>query len=236
MSANTLDTAILLFSRSAAGESVAKPWVPNANKLNRTLNADLIKHTRQLAQHSGLPVILISEQQQKGNSFGERFSNALEQVFDKGYSKVIAIGNDCPGLLERDLRLAAKSLDWRSMVIGPAKDGGAYLIGLRRDAFDAKSFTEIPWQTQRVFQELIEWCSGDCALLDVKSDLDSSIDLRHALHITGLPVHLRRKIIAILNCTFTQIFPSVEEHPKVVSIDNNVPRGPPLFHFHFILS
>ncbi len=233
MSPNACDTAILLFSRSAAEESVAKPLLAHAKKMNRALSADLIRHVRRLSRHSGLPVFFISEQQQQGVTFGERFSNAFRQVFDKGFSKVIAIGNDCPGLCTKDLCDTAEKLCRHTMVVGPATDGGAYLIGLHKDTFDAESFSAIRWQTTSVFEDLIQWHTGDFTCLDIKSDLDSETDLKQALlhHIFSL--RLGARILALLQSFSARVFPANAAFYYLFSPDCPSSRGPPGLSFHF---
>jgi uncharacterized protein len=233
LSPDTCSTAILLFSRTAAEESVSKPLVRRAKKLNRILSARLIRQTHRLATDSGLPVFFISEKQQQGGTFGERFAHAFQQVFDQGYARVIGIGNDCPALRAKDLNVAADQLNAHSMVIGPAKDGGVYLIGLQKDHFDAVSFAAIRWQTASVLEDLAQWQHDDFASLDTKFDLDSEDDLRCALQCRVFSQRLSAWILAVLNFCYKSFFPSGEVLSDTFSPGSSTSRGPPSLTFSF---
>jgi rSAM/selenodomain-associated transferase 1 len=86
---------------------------------------------------------------QVGDCLGERLSHAFEWAFAGGASRVVAIGTDCIEL-SRDLIAEAFDLLARNAaVLGPATDGGYYLIGLSRPLPDI--FREIPWSTDQTF-------------------------------------------------------------------------------------
>ena len=95
-----------------------------------------------MAEASGLPVHYILDDQQVGRSFAERFTNAFQQLFRQGYDKVIAIGNDHPGLTSGHLQTAAWELAEYDHVLGPSTDGGFYLIGVWQ-----KRFQQLPFET-----------------------------------------------------------------------------------------
>ncbi|MDH5609952.1 MAG: DUF2064 domain-containing protein, partial [Cyclobacteriaceae bacterium] len=124
------DTAILFFSREMEQEARVKEL---ATRHNRHVCQTLIRSSLQTAHASHLPVITCY--QQSGNSFGERFVNALEQAFAQGYQYVIAIGNDSPLLTSQTLRTTASLLRENDLVLGPSTDGGVYLIGIARHTF-----------------------------------------------------------------------------------------------------
>ena len=69
---------------------------------------------------------------QAGASLGERMANALERALGRGYEPAILIGTDCPYLGPRHLRAAARLLRDADICLGPALDGGYYLVGVRR--------------------------------------------------------------------------------------------------------
>lgn len=115
---------------------------------------------------------------QKGNSLGERIIHAFQDVFEKKPgSKVIIIGSDCPQLSPEILKEAYKRLDDHSFVIGPAADGGYYLLGMRK--FEPSLFKDIAWSTDSVLkstQEKIKALSASHFLLPVLSDIDREED------------------------------------------------------------
>jgi uncharacterized protein len=92
---------------------------------------------------------------QRGADFGERLCNALEDLLDDGYHCVAIMDSDSPTLPSRYLRLAFELLGrpGRRTVLGPALDGGYYLIGL--NSRQPRLFQDITWSTSRVLEETI---------------------------------------------------------------------------------
>lgn len=80
---------------------------------------------------------------QTGGSLGERLTSAFEAAFQAGADRVIVIGSDCPRLDSATLAKADALLEKADMVIGPAEDGGYYLLGLK--APRPELFQAIPW-------------------------------------------------------------------------------------------
>jgi rSAM/selenodomain-associated transferase 1 len=99
----------------------------------------------------GFPESFIS---QKGRDLGDKLSTAFLEAFARGAERVLAIGSDLPHL-ERDIIESAFSmLDKKDVVLGPAEDGGYYLIGLKRCWNDL--FSGIAWSTSRVFKQTVQ--------------------------------------------------------------------------------
>lgn len=94
-----------------------------------------------LVRGPGRPPLLVP---QAGDDLGQRMSAAFEELFAAGYLRVILIGSDLPTLPSDRLREAEHALcQGADVVLGPADDGGYYLIGLTRHS-DA-IFSSIPW-------------------------------------------------------------------------------------------
>ena len=224
-----LDTAILLFSRSAAEDSLAKPLSAAKHGQSKAIALQLIRRARSVAKHAGLPVFFISENLQHGLSFGERFADAFEQLFARGFERVISIGNDCPTLNSFDLQAAAQKLETHSAVIGPASDGGAYLIGLHRNAFNAATFAALNRQTERTLADLKAYVVAGYYCLPEKSDLDSVADLQAQLQSIFFPKLLKIRLLNILTPTFSDwLTPSIFV-PIAARFSTIVLRGPPTF-------
>jgi uncharacterized protein len=119
---------------------------------------------------------------QTGATLGDRMSMAFsERFFFHRTQKIVAIGVDdplIPRALIDDAFALLESCDW---VVGPASDGGYYLIGCRGAAFDVDAFTDMEWGTARVLAETVgrirSW-SHTLAVLPERSDLDVTDDLR----------------------------------------------------------
>jgi rSAM/selenodomain-associated transferase 2/rSAM/selenodomain-associated transferase 1 len=80
---------------------------------------------------------------QVGGDLGARMDNGFAQAFRAGADKVVLVGTDCPGITSTILRNAFDLLGFFDLVLGPARDGGYYLIGLRREA--PELFCDVPW-------------------------------------------------------------------------------------------
>jgi len=90
---------------------------------------------------------------QKGGDVGERMDNALREMFNMGAEKAIVVGSDIPGLHKGIIEQAFHELDNCDIVIGPAMDGGYYLIGMKSP--HPEIFRNIAWGTEKVFSETV---------------------------------------------------------------------------------
>jgi uncharacterized protein len=172
------DTAILLFSRSANAEAVAKPLTVNARS-SRSVASFLINRSKKIAERTQLPVFNFTEKQQRGTSFGERFAHAFEAIFALGFDKVIAIGNDCLTVETSDILTTAKVLQTTPSVLGATKTGGAYLIGLQKTLFQKEAFQNIHWQTKNTFPQIVQFIDNQLVtpyFLPEKSDINQPSD------------------------------------------------------------
>jgi len=115
---------------------------------------------------------------QSGATLGERMKNAFEEVFAGGYQKVIIIGSDCPQLSSAIIDNAFKTLDTTDVVIGPATDGGYYLLAL--NYMIAALFENKEWSTDTVLKDTVtdlEKLAITYALGPVLRDIDTGEDL-----------------------------------------------------------
>lgn len=115
---------------------------------------------------------------QQGDCLGERMRAAFLQSFAAGYHKVVLIGSDCPDVSATLIEEAFSLLEGCDAVLGPAEDGGYYLVALTRDI--EQIFTGIDWGTDRVMQQTIAGLDGarvSRALLPVLRDVDRVEDL-----------------------------------------------------------
>ncbi len=135
------------------------------------------------SQQSGLPYFVIDHTQQIGADFGAKLQNAFKLVLAKGYDHVVAIGNDCPDLSVEDLLTAKQAVETGHIALGPAKDGGTYLIGISGEDMDNGYLTGIDWNTARVYHQLTVTASKPVIALETKSDIDFGIS--HNLLIKG---------------------------------------------------
>lgn len=182
--------ALLYFSRNAAEEGRAKAWYTSPKlRSNRHLASALIDRSSEFLKDSGLPVFHYHEGNQRGRTFGERFANAYQDIFDQGYTGVIAIGNDSPEIVKIDLQEVRRHLLSGKTVLGASVRGGAYLIGITAEAFDKEQFQNLPWQSNKLFSALREMCTTTDAqpsILETLRDINSLHDLQILLRTTRL--------------------------------------------------
>jgi rSAM/selenodomain-associated transferase 1 len=118
---------------------------------------------------------------QDGNDLGERMELAFKKIFSEGFTSAILIGSDIPDLTPAVFHEALESLKKNDAVIGPATDGGYYLIGFNQKSFLPRIFRGIPWSTDMVFQEtmdILHESSLRVHLLPHWKDVDTLEDLR----------------------------------------------------------
>ncbi len=114
-------------------------------------------------------------QAQGAGSLGERLQRFFEQSFALKSSAVVAVGTDSPTLPVEFARQAFKLLQSHEVVLGPAADGGYYLIGLSRHS--PEIFDEIAWGTAEVLRQTVARLTGiRLALLPIWYDVDTIDD------------------------------------------------------------
>lgn len=184
-------TAILLFAQTAS-EDCKKKYFLNGRELFSALNIQ----AHNLVKSSQLPFFIFTEKNQTGKTFGERFTNAIEQVFLKGFDNVITIGNDCPQLKSQQLIEAANNFLKEKTTLGPTLDGGFYLLAIQKKHFDKKAFLNLPWQKQSLRKELIKFLltkNADIIHFCFYNDLDNVNDVNYYLsHKNSIPEEIYR--------------------------------------------
>jgi rSAM/selenodomain-associated transferase 1 len=124
---------------------------------------------------------------QAGNDLGARMQHAFEAMFVKGYQRVFIVGTDVPSLPLDHYTQALALLEKHDLVLGPALDGGYYLIGLKRMIPDL--FVGIPWSTERVLemtQAKATTLGLKTALLSPWRDVDTIQDLQALIETSAL--------------------------------------------------
>lgn len=108
---------------------------------------------------------------------GERLARAVQAHLDQGAPGVVIIGSDCPRVQPADLEEAHRQLRQHDVVLGPATDGGYWLIGVRRPA--PILFEAMPWGTDAVYAETLRSAHEaglTVATLRTLSDIDTAED------------------------------------------------------------
>ncbi len=183
-------SALIIFQKNAVlGKVKTRLSADVGDAVAMEIYKQLVRHTHEICKHVDVQKFLFfsdfvpddikdygQEYQfevQAGNDLGSRMADAFKRVFSKGYEKIAILGTDCGELESRIVEDAFKLLENCEAVIGPARDGGYYLLGLRKLIVDL--FVEIPWSTEKVLfhtMEKLENQSISYDLLEILSDVD----------------------------------------------------------------
>ena len=119
---------------------------------------------------------------QEGNSLGERMANAFSKAFSLGAEKAVIIGTDCMDISNDLISEAFATLDITDVILGPAEDGGYYLLGLKK--LIPEIFNHIDWSTDRVLNQTLKTLREKglrFQLLQTLKDIDTANDLNDEL-------------------------------------------------------
>jgi rSAM/selenodomain-associated transferase 1 len=201
---------LLIFTRFPEPGKVKTRLIPElgsagATRVYRHLAEQVVRTARSLRRQSMQAVVCVEPARripdmaswlgaglifrgQVGAGLGERLSQAFDRAFTGGARRVVAIGTDCIELSSELIAEAFDLLARNDAVLGPATDGGYYLIGLSRPLPDV--FRDIPWstdQTLTVTTRRLASVGVSPQLLPPLNDIDTWDDLK-AAELTGLAV------------------------------------------------
>jgi len=200
---NTPDSNLLIFSKYPVARQVKTRLIPAlgakvAAQLHRQLAETAISTARSWQQISSEKVNRITVhytgagekdfrswlgsdldyQEQPAGDLGQRMGTAFENSFECGIMHIIGIGTDVPTLTAALLRQADINLKNHDVVLGPAADGGYYLIGM--NSFHPELFVGIDWGTECVYAQTLAICTRlglKIAELPILNDIDRPEDL-----------------------------------------------------------
>ncbi|MDX1279134.1 TIGR04282 family arsenosugar biosynthesis glycosyltransferase [Oceanihabitans sediminis] len=122
---------------------------------------------------------------QKGEDLGERMLHAFQNAFNNNYEKVIIVGSDLFDLKEKHIEEAFQKLNKRDIVIGPAKDGGYYLLGMK--TLNEAIFKDKKWSTSSVFKDTLkDLYKLKIHQLEVLNDIDTFEDMKNNTTLKNL--------------------------------------------------
>lgn len=196
-----MNNAVIIFIKNAVAGKVKTRLAATIGIEKAMIVYDLlIKHTNQIVQNIVADKYIfydsyidpndrwgnseVYKKLQKGNDLGKRMSNAFKDLFDDGYRNIIIIGSDCPELTTDLMEKAFDKLFSSDVVIGPAKDGGYYLLGMKNLHKDL--FKDVDWSTDKVLGQTLVTCKKlnlSTFLLPELSDIDDEEDLNNSLNL-----------------------------------------------------
>ena len=195
------DAVLLVFARAPRPGQVKTRLIPHVGaKRAAAIYRDLLARTLQTALHAGFAATqlwlaggrhsyfeniangaALEIYQQQGADLGDRMQHAFARAL-KRYRAAILIGSDCPVLTVGDLKQARHALRKNDIVLGPARDGGYYLIGLCKNS--STLFKGIAWGRASVLSETrarVKALGWQLSLLTERWDVDDLKSMRDYL-------------------------------------------------------
>jgi hypothetical protein len=195
-----MEECLIIFSRYPEPGKTKTRMIPvlgaeEAANLQRQMTEHTLKQTRQLEKGISVKIEIhfaggnqqlmqawlgknLTYYPQVSGDLGKRMESAFARAFNNNQQKVVIIGTDCPDLNKSILEMAFEALNQQDLVLGPAEDGGYYLIGLNR--LIPELFKNISWGSDRVLSQT-EAIANNLALniyyLPKLRDLDYPEDL-----------------------------------------------------------
>lgn len=199
-------SCLILFSRYPQAGNTKTRLIPhlgavNAANLQRRMTEHMAQEMRSLPDSIDLEVQFAGGrlaqmrswlgqdflyQPQVVGDLGTKLHRAFVNQFRAGKARVVIIGSDCPEITATHLQTAFRQLKTHDLVLGPAADGGYYLIGLSQP--QPQLFHNIPWGTGEVFEQTLNIAAQlqlDLATLEELHDIDRPEDLSRLSAIDG---------------------------------------------------
>ena len=158
---------------------IYKYLLQHTAKLSEKVKADkYVFYSESIKREDIWDATIFNKKLQQGNDLGERMENAFTELFELGYEKVIIIGSDLLDLSSDDVNEAFDFLNENDAVIGPAKDGGYYLLGMKN--MHSKVFKHKKWGTSIVLENtLSDLKDSTISMLKELNDIDTFEDMKH---------------------------------------------------------
>ncbi len=158
---------------------VYKALLQHTNAATKNVNADkFIFYSSFINENDDWKNNLFIKRLQDGDNLGLKMKNAFETIFHDGYKNVCIIGSDCIEITTEIIHQSFAELNNTDVVIGPAKDGGYYLLAMKK--IHPELFKNIAWSTTNVLNETIIICKRlklSYFLLKELTDIDEEKDL-----------------------------------------------------------
>ncbi len=160
-----------------AALEVYKMLLERTARITRNLPFEkIVYYSEAVEQEDCWENAIFQKRAQKGADLGERMENAFRENFDDGYSHIAIIGSDIYELQQQDIWEAFRALEQNDAVLGPAPDGGYYLLGM--NSLNSAVFKNKAWSTDRVLQDTLEDLKNKkIKMLQARNDIDFVKDL-----------------------------------------------------------
>ena len=232
--ANPMREGLIMFTRYPEPEKTKTRLIPllgsdGAAGLQRRMTEHTLMKVRELQRYRPVSVVVhyeggnkhlmeqwlgsdIPSRPQGSGDLGARMARAFHEAFQAGMNRVVLVGADIPHITPRILHRAFEALRHSDMVLGPARDGGYYLIGLR--GASPQLFVEVPWGTEKVMERtrrIADDLGLSVVLLEVLDDVDRPEDL----HLWGKAINNMTDLHPLPRISI--IIPTLNEAPNLAT-------------------
>ena len=147
-------------------------------KITSPLSADVyVYYSEKIREIDIWDTSIFRKKQQQGLDLGAKMQHAFTEVFGMGYQKAIIIGSDMYDISTQDLEDAFLRLEKNNFVVGPAQDGGYYLLGMKQ--LKTSLFKNKKWGTTTVLSDTLQNLTLEkVSILPEKNDVDYFDDIR----------------------------------------------------------
>tara|TARA_Y100000385_G_scaffold89193_1_gene91759 strand:+ start:105 stop:785 length:681 start_codon:yes stop_codon:yes gene_type:complete len=147
-------------------------------KITSPLSADVyVYYSEKIREIDIWDTSIFRKKQQQGLDLGAKMQHAFTEVFGMGYQKAIIIGSDMYDINTQDLEDAFLTLEHNNFVVGPAQDGGYYLLGMKQ--LKTSLFKNKKWGTTTVLSDTLQNLTLEkVSILPEKNDVDYFDDIR----------------------------------------------------------
>jgi rSAM/selenodomain-associated transferase 1 len=208
-------TCVVIFGREPTpGECKSRLAAGIGSEAAARIYAALLENTLEIATGSGARVVLslaetpsgswarklkVAVEIQRGNDLGDRMDDTFASRFAEGERRVIVVGSDCPWFTATHVARASAKLGGVDAVLGPAGDGGYWLVAQRPPGL--AMFARIPWSSPETLDKTrmrIKALGATWSELEELVDIDTVDDLELVLDDPRTPEPLRRSLRAAL--------------------------------------
>ena len=155
----------------------------------------LYNHTVAAVKETQLPFLIIDETQQYGNGFAEKFCNAIEYCFGKGFQNIITVGSDCATLKASDLLAANRQLQHNNSSLGADVHGGFFMLALQKKFYRRNDFLQFNWGSKQLSSEIKAFFTNvfaqDLLVQGCGTDINSTKDLAAVVVKKNTPAFFR---------------------------------------------
>jgi len=148
-------------------------------KITQSLSVDKrVYYSNEIIENDDFSAELFDKKIQQGNDLGEKMANAFQEGFQAGYEQIVIVGSDLFELSQSDIEETFSALTTSDVVLGPAKDGGYYLLGMK--TFLPELFQQKKWSTSHVLKDtLADLQDKNVTLISEKNDIDEYKDMEN---------------------------------------------------------